>query len=76
MGQCSYRAESCQSAQMFEPGCHLGKKKKKKKGSGEKKTKRKNNKKEGRLAPSVVSLSYCMVSHIQQPHRSCFMCSR
>lgn len=30
----------------------------------------------GSMSPPVVSLSHCMVSHIQQPHRSCFMCSR
>lgn len=28
------------------------------------------------MSPPVVSLSHCMVSHIQQPHRSCFICSR
>lgn len=30
----------------------------------------------GSMSPPVVGLSHCMVSHIQQPHRSCFMCSR
>lgn len=27
-------------------------------------------------APPVVVMHHCMVSHIQQPQRSCFMCSR
>lgn len=30
----------------------------------------------GSPSPPVVCLCHCMVSHIQQPHRSCFMCSR